>query len=59
MTEQHKAFLADMLNLMEKHQLVIVPTYEGKPSAHDPMYIVPLDDFWRNFVKERIYSEPT
>ncbi len=49
-------FKKELLELCEKHGLVAVPTHEMKPSAHDPMFIVLLDDNWREFLKTRVYD---
>lgn len=56
MTEKQAQFLQELRELCEKHQLVAIPTYQLKPSAHDPMYIVPLDDDWREFLNRRVYA---
>lgn len=56
MTEEQKAFVAELRALMEKHQMALVPSYEGKPNAHDIMLVVPLDDFWRKFFGYAVLS---
>lgn len=53
----HQDFLEDLCKLCEKHSLVIVPTYGGEPSAHDPMTVLPIDDFWRDYLRERTLIE--
>jgi hypothetical protein len=55
--EAAKNFHSDLVALCEKYQLCAVPTHGGEPSAHDPMNVVPLNDFWRNYLKERIYQK--
>jgi hypothetical protein len=49
------AFHSDLLALCRKHGLCAVPTYGGKPSAHDPMHIVPLDNEWTDYLKRSVY----
>lgn len=56
-TKYEKAFLKDLRELCKKHGLVLVPTYEDKLSAHDPMAIVELDDFWLEFISDRVLSQ--
>lgn len=48
-------FRQKFLQLCREYNLTIVPVYEGTPSAHDPMYIVPFDD-WSNYVESDIYT---
>lgn len=52
MLNPDKLFLKELKALCEKHQLIAVPTFEGKPSAHDHMQIVPLDAEWLTFLTE-------
>ena len=51
-------FMKELVALMEKHQLVVVPTYEHTISAHDPLCVIPLDDFWRDYYRTRAYTLP-
>lgn len=46
-------FLKELVELCEKHNLAIVPTYEWQVSFHDPMTIVPFDDHTRDYVENR------
>ena len=56
MATQREAFIREWRELCEKYRLVAVPTYDGQPSAHDPMVVVELDDFWRDFLERRVYD---
>ena len=49
-------FHKELLDLCEKHNLCAVPTYGGKVSAHDSMHIIPLNDFWANYLRNNCYS---
>ena len=51
-------FKQDLIALCKKHGLVAVPTYDLKPSAHDPLTIVPLDEFWLEFIEKRYIETP-
>ena len=57
MTKEQQDFLKELIELQNKHGLCAVPTYMDSPSAHDPMYIVSLDEFWKNYFNRRIYAE--
>jgi hypothetical protein len=50
-------FKRDFISLCKKHNCCPVPTYEGEPSAHDPMHIVELDEFWEKYLNERVYGK--
>jgi hypothetical protein len=54
--EAAKQFHEELLALCRKHKMCAVPTYEGEVSAHDPMHIVPLDDFWDEYLVNRLYD---
>ena len=56
MTPQEEKFLTELKELCERHGLVAVPSFELRPSAHDPMLIVPLDDDWRKYLGDRVYG---
>jgi hypothetical protein len=48
-------FKKELIELCEKHKMIAVPTHECEPSAHDSMMIIPLDDFWKKYLDERLY----
>ena len=47
-------FKKELIELCLKHRMICVPTYNNEPSAHDPMKVVPLDDFWKDFINSRL-----
>lgn len=49
-------FLKELIALCEKYGLAALPTYRGEVSCHDPMYIVPLDDFTIRYLKNHVYE---
>lgn len=51
------SFMADLVDVFKKHGLCVVPIYEGEPTQHDPMHVMPFDDDWHKFYKDRIYVE--
>lgn len=55
-TEQEE-FRKKFVELCERYNLVIMPSYDLKPSAHDPMLIVPLNEDRLEYLKSRIYIE--
>lgn len=50
--ERAAAFKRDILEVCSKHELVMVPTFDGEPSAHDSMLIIPITDDWKKFVED-------
>ena len=52
---KEKAFIEDLIELCNKHNLVVVPSYQGEESAHDPMHIVEFDKFWEDYYTRRVY----
>lgn len=59
MNDKEKEFLAKYRELCQKYQMAIVPTFESKPSAHDPMTVVALDYFWMEYINQEIYTHET
>lgn len=49
-------FKKEFLALCDRFQLAPIPMHNDKPNAHDPMIIVPLDDFWKHYLENRLYT---
>ena len=57
MTEKEAEFVKELQELCKRHEMVAVPSHDYKPSAHDPMLVVPLDEFWWDFLQFRVYGK--
>ncbi len=51
------AFMADLTDICKKHGLCIVPVYEGQPTQHDSMHVMPFNGSWQKFYKDSISVE--
>lgn len=47
-----KAFMEDIMAVMEKHKLCIVPTYGSRISYHDTMRVIIMDEEAKDFFSE-------
>jgi len=55
--QKKKAFLNDLVDLMERYKLAIIPTFELQASLHDAMVIVDLTDSIKEYVTDRTFLE--
>jgi len=51
------AFMKELDQLFTKHNMAVVPTYEGSVSFHDPMTVVEYDGMTRRFVLDTIQTQ--
>lgn len=49
---ESEEFIKELVRLMFKHKLAIVPTAGGSISFHDHMRVVPLDEETLDFIRE-------
>jgi hypothetical protein len=53
--DKREVFVRELVELCKRHGYAAVPTFESQPSAHDPMHVVKLDDFWHGYLTRRLY----